>query len=410
MSRKSSTRAASGSGTIRQKTVNKNGKSYVYWEARYTEGYDPGTGKQIQRSVTGKTQKEVAQKLRQVTAELDQGAYLSPDRMTVNEWLDIWVSDYLGNTKPHTKKSYQSIIKNHINPAIGAIKLTSLTPMHVQKLINSIRSTKKTMLGDKVNPKTVKNVHGVLHSALNQAVQCGLIRMNPADRTILPKRTKADIHVLDEQQLLTFFEAIEGHPFQYLYMTDLFTGMRQSELLGLQWPDIDFDAKTITVKRQLQYLGSQHGGYQYSTPKNNKSRLIMLPDIAAQALRNQKAKQSELRLAVGEAWCNPDSLVFTNELGEHIKHDVVYRNLKRIFAQMGVPDMRFHDLRHSYAVISLQSGCDVKTVQENLGHYAAAFTLDTYGHVTEQMRRENADKINQFVTRLQSPSKGHKGK
>lgn len=397
-----SKRGAAGTGSIRKKTVTRKGKEYTYWEARYTAGYDPGTGKQVQRSITGKTQKEVAQKLRRVIAELDQGTYLAPGRITVSEWLDTWVKDYLGNTKPHTKKSYQSTIKNHINPAIGAIKLTSLTPIHVQKLINSIRSTKKTALGDKVNPKTVKNVHGVLHSALNQAVQCGLIRTNPADRTILPKRTKADIHILDEQQIPAFFKAIEGHPFQYLYMTDLFTGMRQSELLGLQWSDIDFDAKTITIKRQLQYLGTIDGGYQYATPKNNKSRLIMLPDIAVQALKNQKAKQSEMQLALGKAWNNPDNLVFTDVLGGHLKHDVIYRNLKRIFAQMGVPDMRFHDLRHSYAVISLQSGCDVKTVQENLGHYAAAFILDTYGHVTEHMRRESTDKINQFVDRLKA--------
>lgn len=318
---KHGSRGAAGAGTIRKKTVARNGKEYTYWEARCTVGYDPGTGRQVQRSITGKTQQEVAQKLRQLTAEIDQGTYLAPNRTTVSEWLDTWVKDYLGNTKPHTKKSYQSIITNHINPAIGAIKLTSLTPMHVQRLINSIRSTKKTMLGDKVNPKTVKNVHGVLHSALNQAVQCGLIRTNPADRTILPKRAKADIHVLDEQQIPAFFKAIEGHPFQYLYMVDLFTGMRQSELLGLQWPDIDFEAKIITVKRQFQYLGTLDGGYQYATPKNNKSRLIMLPDIAVQALKNQRARQSEMRLAVGPAWNNPDNLVFTNELGEHMRRE-----------------------------------------------------------------------------------------
>ena len=107
-----------------------------------------------------------------------------------------------------------------------------------------------------------------------------------------------------------------------------------------------------------------------------------------------------MRLAVGEAWNNPDDLVFTNELGEHLKHDLVYRHLKRIFASMGVSNLRFHDLRHTYAVLSLRSGCDIKTVQENLGHYAAAFTLDTYAHVTEQMRREGADKINQFIEKI----------
>ena len=108
-----------------------------------------------------------------------------------------------------------------------------------------------------------------------------------------------------------------------------------------------------------------------------------------------------MRLMVGAAWENSDDLVFTDELGRHLKHDVVYRNLKRIFQCMGVPDLRFHDLRHSYAVLSLQSGCDIKTVQENLGHYAAAFTLDTYGHVTEQMRRDGAEKINNFIESME---------
>lgn len=395
-------RNAFGAGTIREKTVQRAGKAYTYWEARYTAGYDPGTGRQIQRSITGQSQREVAKKLREATLEVAQGTHQKPERITVGEWLDTWVREYLGNTKPHTRKSYRAIIKNHIKPAIGAVKLASLTPLQVQRLINGVRSTRLATLGQPVNPKTAKNVHGVLHSALKQAVLCGYIRGNPADRVVLPKRTKAEIHVLEDQQLSQFLKEIEGHPFQYLYQVDLLTGMRQSELLGLQWPDIDFVGKTLTVKRQLQYLGSANGGYQYATPKSNKPRLIALPDMAIDALKAQKALQEEMRRAVGEAWSNPDELVFTNPLGEHIKHDVIYRNLKRIFAKMGVPKLRFHDLRHSYAVMSLQSGCDIKTVQENMGHYAAAFTLDAYGHVTQQMRREGAEKINNFVEKLGS--------
>lgn len=317
--------------------------------------------------------------------------------MSIGEWLDTWQKEYLGNTKAHTKKSYEGIIRNHILPEIGAVKLSALTPIQVQRLINGVKSTKKSSQNQPVNPKTVKNVHGVLHSALNQAVQCGYIRTNPADRTILPKRSKAEIHVLEDKQVLEFLKAIQGHRFEYLYQLDLFTGLRQSELLGLQWPDIDFEHQTIQVKRQLLYLGGGNKGYQYAIPKSNKPRTVVLPDLALQALRLQQKKQNELHLLVGPAWNNLDNLVFTDEMGSHLKHDVVYRNLKRIFTTMGVPNLRFHDLRHSYAVLSLQSGCDIKTVQENLGHYAAAFTLDTYGHVTEQMRRDGADKINRYV-------------
>lgn len=401
-------RNAFGTGTIRQKTVQRGDRTYTYWEARYTAGYDQGTGRQVQRSITGKTQREVAKKLQEAILSVSQGTCQEPSRLTVGDWLDTWVEEYLGNTKPHTKKSYRAIIKNHIKPAIGAVKLTSLTPLQVQQLINRARSTRTATLGQPVNPKTAKNIHGVLHSALSQAVLCGYIQANPADRVVLPKRTKAEIHVLEDEQLAIFLKEIEGHPFQYLYQVDLLTGMRQSELLGLQWPDVDFESKTLTVKRQLQYLGAAHGGYQYATPKSNKSRRIALPDMAIEALKAQKALQEEMRRFVGEAWSNPDNLVFTNPLGEHIKHDVIYRNLKRIFAKMGVPQLRFHDLRHSYAVMSLQSGCDIKTVQENMGHYAAAFTLDTYGHVTQQMRREGAEKINHFVEKLgaEAPLKG----
>ncbi len=400
MSQRKTNRNTAGAGTIRKKKVLRNGKEYLYWEARYTAGYDLGTGKQIQRSITGKTQKEVAQRLRKITSELDCGTYQEPSKLTVGEWLDIWQREYLGNTKPHTQKSYDGIIKNHIKPVLGAVRLTSLTPMHVQIMINGIKNKKVTALGQTVNPKTVKNIHGVLHSALFQAVQCGLIHTNPADRTVLPKRTKAEIHVLEDQQIIQFFHAIEGHRFQFLYLVDLFTGMRQSELLGLQWQDIDFQNKIVTIKRQLQYLGASRGGYQYATPKNNKSRIVVLPNQAIEALEKQQQLQTTMERLAGEAWGNQDNLVFTDELGNHIKHDVVYRNLKRIFQEMGTPQMRFHDLRHSYAVLSLQSGCDIKTVQENLGHYAAAFTLDTYGHVTEQMRREGAEKINHRLEKM----------
>ena len=235
---------------------------------------------------------------------------------------------------------------------------------------------------------------------MHQAYLCGYINSNPADRAILPKRFKKEISVLDSQQLPAFFKAIEGHPFQYLYLLDLFTGLRQSELLGLQWGDVDFNKQTLHIQRQLQYLGNANGGFQYTTPKNNKSRTIHLPDRALSALKHQRAMQNQMHLAAGSAWNNPDDLIFTNELGEHLRHETVYRNLKNIFKSMGVTGLRFHDLRHSYSVISLQSGCDIKTVQENLGHYAAAFTLDTYAHATETMRREGTTKIDRFLENI----------
>lgn len=127
-------RAAQGTGTIRKKTVTRSGKEYTYWEARYTAGTDPGTGKQIQRSITGKNQKEVAQKLKAATASIDAGTYLEPSKMTKGEWLDIWTVEYLGGVKPRTVDNYKNVIKNHIKPAMGAVKLESLNAHHPELL------------------------------------------------------------------------------------------------------------------------------------------------------------------------------------------------------------------------------------------------------------------------------------
>lgn len=384
---------AQGAGTIRKRTDGR-------WEARFTTGFDPATGKQVQKSIYGKTQKEVREKLTQITAELDDGTYMEPSKILLADWLNTWLAEYTGSTKPHTKRSYEATIENHIKPALGDKTLRELTPVHVQRFVNHLESKKSN---DKsLNPKTVKNIHGVLHSALQQAVRIGYLKVNPASLTILPKRSKAEITPLKDQQVGQFLSAIKGHEFEYLYLVDLFTGVRQSELLGLKWEDIDFGQGIITIRRQLQFLGHKYGGYQFTTPKNNKTRQIIPAQFVIDVLRQQRCHQIEMRFKAGPAWNNSENLVFTDSLGHHLKHDLIYRQLKRIFAQMGIPYLRFHDLRHSYAVLSIQAGDDIKTIQENLGHYSAAFTLDVYGHVTEQMKRDSSERMDRYIHNLAS--------
>ena len=149
-------KAAAGTGTIRKKTVTRSGKQYTYWEARFTAGYDPGTGKQVQRSITGKTQKEVAQKLKAATAAIDQGTYIAPCKLTVGEWLDTWAADYLGGVKPTTVKVYKNNLQRHIKPVLGAVVLSELRPHMVQKFIN----------GMELSSSSVRLAYKVLHQAL----------------------------------------------------------------------------------------------------------------------------------------------------------------------------------------------------------------------------------------------------
>ncbi len=342
MPRTKTGKGAGGAGSIRKITTTRNGKTYIYWQGRYTEGFDPGTGKQIQRSITGKTQKEVAQKLKQVTLDIDNGVYHAPCKLTLAQWLEIWSKTYLGGVKPRTAHIYKSDIKLHILPALGAVRLEALNAPMIQAFYNAMGEPSEQN-PEGLSAKTVKNVHGVLHKALQQAVLIGYLRYNPADACILPR----------------------------------------------------IERKKKKQMQLHQDKGSK--GYELVSPKNGRSRTIAAAQTVLARLQQQRRWQMQQKLLLGSDWQNPEDLVFTNEFGTHLTKPTVYREYKRIVAAIGCPNARFHDLRHSYAVAAIRAGDDIKTVQGNLGHATAAFTLDVYGHVTDQMKRESADRMERFI-------------
>lgn len=389
---KSTSRSASGNGTIRKKTVTRKGKEYTYWEARVTVGYDPGTGKQIQKSISGKTQKEVAQKLRQVTAEIDQGTYKEPCKMTLGQWADIWVAEYLGGVKPRTLELYQNQMRLYIKPALGAVKLEVLTPHIIQQFYNGLSRQREDKPA--LSPKSVRNIHGILHRCLQQAVLVGYIRVNPADVCTLPRVEKRELHPLEDGQTAAFLKAIRGDVLEQLFIVALFTGMREGELLGLAWDAVDFQAGIITVRQQLSRRSN--GAYVLASPKNGKPRTLTPAPTVMTALKRQRSHQAEQQLKAGPLW-EDSGLVFTNAQGHYLSPRTVYDSFKRIAARIGCPDTRVHDLRHTYAVNALRAGDDVKTVQGNLGHATAAFTLDIYGHVTGQMKEASAARMESFI-------------
>ncbi|MGV8906379.1 MAG: tyrosine-type recombinase/integrase [Acetobacterium sp.] len=375
-------RNAHGSGTIRQRSDGR-------WEARYTLGNDPGTGKPIRKSIYGANQQEVRKKLNATTATIDTGEYKAPSKLTVSDWLNIWIKEYSLNLKPLTLKSYNTQINNHILPALGKIKLSSLAPHHIQKFYNGLHAD--------YSAKTIKNIHGVIHKGMKQAVDLGYIKVNPADACKLPKVVKTQITPMDKDMIPAFLESIKGHQFEKIYTVDLFTGLRQSEAIGLTWDCIDFEAGTVFVYRQYQKLT---GGYKWATLKNGKTRLIKPAKFVFDILKAEKIKQLENRLRAGSAWGNVENFVFTNPLGTHMKHETISKNYKKVVTEMGLPDLRFHDMRHTFAVISLQAGDDIKTVQENLGHHSASFTMDTYAHVTDAMRKASSERMDSFIKNL----------
>lgn len=401
-------RAANGDGSIRKKTVNRTGKSYQYWEARYTVGTDPVTGKQVQRTITGKTQKETAQRLRQAISELEQGSYVAPCKMTLAEWLTTWQNEYLGSIKESSRYNYKRDIELYIIPALGSVKLDALNTTQVQRLYNSLTAPPRSL-----SAKTVKDIHGVLHSAMQQAVDSRLIKFNPTDASKLPRIVKKELRVLNEDEISAFLKEISGHTHEHLYRFALFSGMREAEMLGLTWDCIDWDRSTVTVKQQLRRHQEKGKGYYVSSTKNGKIRKIQLAPSAMQVLRMQRQKLEDMKLAAGELWVempmvdtpeigkvHPYDLVFRNNVGELLSYRTVYDCFKRVVSKLGIPELRLHDLRHAYTVNALNCGIDLKTISEHLGHTTPELTLNIYAHVNEQMKQASADKMERFIQGL----------
>lgn len=392
MARKA-TRNAQGAGSIRQRADGT-------WEARYTVGRDPGTGKQLRKSVYGKTQKEVRQKLSQAVAALDNGDYFQPSKMTLSRWVEIWLQEYTGDKKYLTVKHYKAQCKTHIVPSLGAVKLSELAPPQIQAFYNGLQR-------DGLAAKSVRNIHGILTKCLSTAVQVGYLRSNPASMVTLPKIEKKEIHPLTDDQVKDFLRVSAGDEYEILLKVILFTGLRESEAIGLTWDCIDFKAGAVKVCKQLQKRPLSDGGFTFAPLKNDKSRSLRPAHFVLDLLERRKREQAAQRLKAGELWEGwhtaeeqKSALVFTTATGGNLSPQTVYNHYKRLAVKIGAPDSRVHDLRHTFAVLSLQNGDDVKTVQGNLGHATAAFTLDVYGHVSERMKEDSAARMEEYIKGL----------
>ena len=403
-------RNAKGTGTIRKVTKTVNGKTYTYWEGQITIGINPGNGKQQRKTFTGKTQKEVRERMQEAAVSVNEGTFFEPSKMTVKEWFEIWLAEYMGDKKPLTVQQYRSMSETHIFPAIGAVKLSALTAPQIQKFYNQLTKEGKTekkknpktgkvetvKTSEPLSSKTIRNIHGIISKSLNTAVQQGVIRENVSQRVTVPKVIQSEVQPFEEETQKAFFKAIQAHRFKNLFTVMIFTGLREGEAVGLTWDCIDFQRGTMKVYRQLQRTPGKWGEWRFAPLKNSKTRTIKLSPFVVKLLEQQKRERKVVMLSTEE----DADFVFTDEQGQHLHTETVYNNFKRIAAQIGAPGARVHDLRHTFAVISLQNGDDYKTVQDALGHATAAFTLNVYGHVSERMMEEHAARQQEYIKAL----------
>lgn len=388
------------------------GKEYKYYIIRITtDVFENGVHKQIK--FTGTTKREVQEKY-----DVYMGTIAAPQlpsfvnspvmtdshgvcSQTLEEWMHKWLSVYCKSLKNRTLNSYKSNCEKHIIPVLGSSYIDDLTPEMVQEFYNGLSNVNN---GAPLSPKTVKNIHGTLHRALDRAVRLGYISSNPADCRFveLPRIYQKEIIPFEEDDLKAFFNVIKDNPYKNIYLLCLFLGLREGEALGLSWTSINFVKKTVTIKQQLQ-KNRETKTYELTPTKNGKIRTLCMPDFIAVLLQEIKEDQNTKKRIAGKSWQNSFNLVFTNELGRYIIPQTVYCNFKRRVKEIGCSEKRVHDLRHTFAVLSLQNGDDIKTVQNNLGHSTAAFTLAVYAHATDEMKKQSAARMSARANSLYFP-------
>ena len=378
---------ANNEGTIIKRTRTIKGKTYTYWEAKVTTGYDPITGKIIRSTYSGKTQKEVKEKMQEVSVSVSQRTYIHPSKITVEEWAKLWLQEFQTSKKYKTVSTHTSHIRNHIVPVLGKIKLSDLTPTQIQLFYNSLH----------LSPSSVHSIHGTLSAMLSDAVEMGHIPYNFASKRKLPTISSKHIHPLSDDDIRRFLAALEGEKYADLFKTILFTGIREAEAIGLTWDCINFQNKTMRIYRQLQYRKQSEGGFTFCPTKTNKARTISLTTYLCDLLQERKNNQKPPPSESWQADHPNDILVFPTSKYKPIQPKSIYEHFEKLMASIGLQGVRVHDLRHTFATLSFQNGDDIKTVQQNLGHSTASTTLNIYAHVSETMSQNSASRMQSYI-------------
>ncbi len=334
------------------------------------------------KTIYGKTRKEVAGKLAKAISDREGGLAFDAGNLTVGEYLDRWLKDSVcGSVREGTARRYEELSRLHIKPALGRTKLTKLAPGHVRALYGE-------KLDAGLSARTVNYVHRTLFKALKQATADGLVPRNVASLVKAPRPAKREIRPLDRDQARALLEAARGDRLEALYVLAITAGLRQGELLGLKWEDVDLSTGTLSVRRSLAWARKKA---VFNQPKNGKGRSVKLTGAAVEALKRHKAAQNGERLRLGGLW-EDNGLVFPGEHGQPMRaYSLTVGSYARLLERTGLPEKtRFHDLRHTCATLLLLEGVHPKFVQELLGHTTISITLDTYSHVLPSMSDQTA--------------------
>ena len=374
-----SRKRGNGEGSI---TKRKDGR----WMARYTVQTSEGPKR---KHIYGRTRQEVAEKHSKAVSDRVGGLVLDGDHETLGAYLERWIDEVVRDTvKQPTLENYAYVVRRHIIPELGRVRLRALKSREVRRLY-------REKLDAGLSPRTVQIIHTVLRKALQQAVRDDILPRNVCDAVKAPRQTKKEIRPLTPKQAKTLLEIVREDRLGALYALAITAGLREGELLGLRWEDVDLERGVLQVRRQLTRT---RDGLSFTAPKRGKARAVRLAATAVAALETHKATQNGKRTRAGSLW-QETGLVFTSTIGTPVDvGNLTYRSFRPLLKRADLPRIRFHDLRHTCATLLLSKGTHPKIVQEMLGHANISMTMDTYSHVLPDMQERAVSAMDNALT------------
>jgi integrase len=349
---------------------------------------DPVTGKRRQKRLGARTKQEIEQLVAQHVQAVTTGTYVDATKLTLGAYLAQWLSTLEG-VGPATRRRYADLVRLHVVPVLGSRPLAKLTPLDVQALYANRKAAG-------LSSTSVNLLHNMLHRALQQAVHWDLLVRNPTERVLAPRPTATEPATWTTAEVARFLAAADATDDAAMWRVAICTGMRRSELLGLQWADVDLERGVLNI----QHARKRGEGNRWETgaPKTRKGRRqIALPPSAVEALRQHRRRQVEYRLQLGSAY-QDNGCVFAGDQGQPMHPNVIAKRFERLSTAAGVPRIKLHGMRHTNATVSLAAGEHPKIVQERLGHSTISMTLDRYSHVTASMQQEAAQRLDALLS------------
>ena len=356
-------------------------------------------GKRKRKWLQGfRTKKEAQAHLNEKLAEIQKGQFVDPTKMTVSQFLDYWMENFVATScTPLTHEKYKYDVDAYFKPFLGHYQIGQLQPAHIQKYYADMLKSGNIRKGGGLSKITVENHHRLLRSAFNKAVIWQMIGKNPFDSVQKPKPEHKEMNILTFEQVNALLDAMGKSQYYGIVFMAIYTGMRKGEILGLRWKDVNLEAGTIKVTQTLQRVIGK--GLVYGEPKTGSSRRTIHVSLSVvELLKEIKVRQTENKLQYGPEY-QDHGLVFCQKIGKPIDQQQMRKTYKAALRRAGLPDIRFHDLRHTHASLLLSEGSTpLKVVQERLGHSRPSITADVYSHALPHMQKEAANLFEEKLT------------